>query len=287
MYRVYTPQKKTKHKKRTWPLYLLLVVIVGVGAWLWWPSTPDKGTDKRAPEQSNQKSEESKKPVRVNLQPVIDQWVAGQGGDYSIVVYDPDNKATIATHQADTQYFTASIYKLYVAYLALMDIEDGVQDPDEVYRGDWTRQKCIEEMIRSSNSPCAEAMLAEMGHATVNQRLKDFGLTGTSFPAFMTTAGDSMAILKRLHEHRELNDSSTNLLLNAMKNQIYREGFPKGMPEATVADKVGFYETGYHDVAIVTLPNKREYLVAVLSEDARAADIASLGSIIYAKLTEN
>lgn len=226
------------------------------------------------------------KPPLINLQPVIDQWVAKQKGDFGIVVYDPDNQQIIGAYQPDKQYFTASIYKMYVVYLQLVDIQLGKRDPQGLFRGDFTRQKCIEEAIRISDSGCADALMAELGNADINARLLAFGLTDTSFSGFVTSANDAAKILERLQGNRDFGQDLKQLLLSMMQQQIYRNGLPLGMPEAVVADKVGFSETpNYHDIGIITLPNKRQYIVAILSEGASSRQVADFGQAIYAALT--
>ncbi len=266
---------------------VLVVAAVVVGAILFVrrPAMPPKSTggNKAAPQQT--KPQEKPKPPLVNLQPVIDAWLAKQSGDYGIVVYDPDNKQIIAQHQADKQFFTASIYKLYVVYLELIDIQLAKRDPGEQFRGDYTRQKCIEEAVRTSDSPCAEALMAELGQASINDRLKAFGLTNTSFPGFVTSANDVALVLERLQGNRDFGQDLVGLLRGVMKQQVYRNGLPLGMPEAVVADKVGFSETPhYHDVGIISLPNGREYIVVFLSQGVGSRVVADFGKTIYPSL---
>ena len=236
---------------------------------------------------ARQKVPNPPKPPLIDLQPVVDQWVAAHSGDYGIAVYDPDNKKMVATHQADKQFFTASIYKLYVVYLQLIDIQKGVRTADELFRGDYSRQKCIEEAVRTSDSPCAEALMAELTQASMNTRLQAYGLTSTAFPGFVTSAEDVAKILIRFQANQDLSQANTSILRTVMEQQIYRKGLPDGMPQATVADKVGFSETPhYHDVGIVTLPNKRQYVVVFLSQGVGTRVVADFGKTIFATLNQ-
>jgi beta-lactamase class A len=252
------------------------------------PAVPAKKTQPTAtPAPINPKAEEKSKPPLVNLQPVVDAWVAKQGGDYGIVVYDPGNEKIIGSYQPDKQFFTASIYKLYVVYLQLVDIQAGKREAGEQFRAGNTRQKCIEEAVRTSDSPCAEALMAELGNADINQRLAGFGLTNTSFPSFVTSAGDVAKVLVRFQAKRDLNDQQTALLRGVMEQQIYRKGLPAGMPQAVVADKVGFSETPhYHDVGIIKLPSGREYVVSFLSQGVGTRVVADFGTTVYAALNQ-
>lgn len=283
--RSYGRRKKSKN-----PLVkvFLLLVLAGLGVWFFWGRDDQAAPAKKATDSTNQSTspeQKKTKPPLVTLQPTVDAWVAKQSGEYGIMVYDPDNNVVIASHNSGTQFFTASIYKLYAVYLSLQDIEAGKHTLSENFKFGKTRQTCLHDAIHSSDSPCAEALLNEIGQAQVTERLKAMEFTGTSFPAFVTTAQDAMLLLQRLHAHLDLNESSTNLMLEAMKTQVYRDGLPKGMPEATVASKVGFSETPhYHDVAIITLPNGRNYLVAFLSKGTGSRPVADFGATIYTVL---
>lgn len=277
--------------KKKGPIGLIIIVIIlglalGGGAWALFgrqdkaPVTAPTTSAKKDTAPAAQKS----KPKKIDLQPIVDAWVAKQSGQYSIVIYDPANDVTMASYRPDTQYFTASIYKLFVAYFALEDIDDGIHSKDELFRGEKTRGTCIFDAIHSSDSPCGEALLADIGNDEVNRRLKAYGIVDTSFPAFLTSARDSVTILKRLQAKKDLSPASQDFLLQAMRTQTYRDAIPKGMPQATVADKIGFYETGWHDSALITMPDGREYIMVVLTKNAGSKNIADLATTVYAEL---
>lgn len=272
---------------KRWLLLVLALVLLVAGAGFAYLKF-GRADDKLAPHASaggQQQAEEKQKPALLNLQPTVDAWVAGQKGEYGIVVYDPDNNAVIAIHNPGTQFFTASIYKLYAVYLALEDIEAGKHALDEPYKFGKTRQQCLRDAIHSSDSPCAEALLNEIGQAEVTARLKAYQLTDTSFPAFLTTAQDAMTILQRLHSRMDLEENSANLMYEAMKTQIYRDGLAKGMSQAVVATKVGFSETPhYHETGVITLPNGREYLVSFFSKGVGPSVLADFGATILEAL---
>ncbi len=291
MYR-HQPKRRYSHKRYYFFIGLGLVGILLFASTLLWPHTavtPETPKQAKATHHKAVSKPESSLP-KVDLQPTVDAWLTSQSGDYGIVVYDAANKAIIASHQADKQYFTASIYKLFVAYLALMDVQAGTQNPNSVVLAGQSLKTCLYKMIHSSDSPCGEKVLNTMGQAAVTKRLQDtFDLKNTNFPGFVTSAQDASTILERLQAKQDLNAENTNFLLDAMKTQIYRTGLPRGMPAATVADKIGFNSPeNWHDTAIVTLPNGREYIVCILGGGGVSSkDIASFGQTIYAKLIEN
>jgi beta-lactamase class A len=287
----YSRRRHAPTHRKSKLLFVLVFVAIVAGLLLWFMMSSDKpnASDNKqagtASQDTPKPAEEKPKPKLVDLQPTVDAWVAKQSGEYGIVVYDPANAKVIGSHDADVQFFTASIYKLYAVYLALEDVEAGKTKMEEAFRAGKTRQTCIHDAIHTSDSPCAEALLNEIGQAETNERLKKFGFTGTNFPGFVTTASDSIKILQRIQEGK-LDKGSTAVLKEAMATQVYRDGLPKGMP-AKVYDKVGFSETPhYHDVAIIELPNGREYLVAFLSKGTGSKVVADFASTIYAQLKE-
>jgi len=237
---------------------------------------------------SNTEDATPAKPPLVNLQPVVDEWLSGQSASYSIVVYDPANEQIIASNDPDRKFFAASLYKLFVAYLALVDFQNGAQNPGEELWGGFTRKECVDKMIRESHSPCGEAMMADMGQETLRSRVSQMGIENTIFAGITTTARDSALILQYIVEGRDLNAENTAFLRDAMRVQPdkYRRGLPQGAPEATWDTKVGWNEQyNYHDVGIMTLPGGREYVVAILSQgNGSPTPIADFAATIYQAL---
>lgn len=272
--------------------FLVAVALLIAGWTLLWSGKATAPLQENVPQASKQEPPETKPeqtiPVK-DLQPTIDAWVAAQSATYSIVVHDVANNKTIGSHLPDRSYFAASLYKLFVAYLALMDFEDGTQNPDQVILSGQTRKQCVDKMIRSSDSPCGEAMMAAMGRTSIDTRLKELGVTKTSFAALTTSAADINLILKLIATEAHLGDASTDFLRDAMFDQptMYRLGLAKGAPNAKMFSKVGWNEqTNYHDVGIMRLADGREYLVSILSQgNGRSAPLAELSGKIYAELT--
>jgi beta-lactamase class A len=281
------PKKKTRSKR--W-LFLIIPVIV-IGGILYWFFAG--GREVFAPEASNssvQQSEEQSTPSysAIDLQPTIDTWVAKQAADYYIEVYDAQANKTIAKNSPEKVLFAASLYKIYVAYLALLDIQNGDMNPDEVISGSFTRKQCIDKMIRESHSPCGEAMMADMGTTNLNRRVSEMGMTGTFFNGIRTSAADSALILRYIEEHRDLNDENTAYLRDAMLTQDakYKRGLQTGAPEAKWETKVGWNEDiNYHDIGIMTMPDGRVFYVAILSQgQGSSAPIADFSKTIFSAL---
>lgn len=213
----------------------------------------------------------------------LKNWVISHKGSYSIAVSNQDGK-TLAQYASEDQYFMASIYKLYVAYVAYQKVDTGEFKLDESYLDGWTRGKCLDEMIRTSHNACGEKMLAELG-VELKTKLSGYGFSATSVAGFTTSAIDSNKILARIKTGNDLSESSKAKLLDSMLGQKYRQGLPAGFEGSKVYDKVGFRGSQeYHDVGIVELPDGRILFFSVLSDKAGSASIANLAQTIAASL---
>jgi beta-lactamase class A len=205
------------------------------------------------------------------------------------VIYDLANNKTVVSFNPDRQYFTASIYKLYVAYIGYQKIADGTYDADEPYLNGFSRLECLDKMIRESYSPCAEKWWNELGKSNLTAALEKYGLRNTSMTALYTSAGDAAIILQRLFEGQDLTKAHRKAFLDSMKDQpaTYRRGLPSGFTKSTVYNKVGWnLQKEWHDTAIVTLPNGRSYVVTVLSENVGSSQIKALAQTIETRLTQ-
>lgn len=215
------------------------------------------------------------------LAKLVTQWGDSHSGEWSIVVKDAADSDDLATLDAHQTYFMASIYKLYVAYIGYQKVDDGTYSLKEPYLNGWNRGKCLDEMIRTSNSPCAEKMMAELGKSAIMATLGTYGLEDTSFASFTTSAADVAKVLSRLAQGSDLSPDSRQRLLASMLGQEYRNALPKGLAPLKVYDKVGFNGyVEYHDVGLVRLPDGHYLVVAVMTRNASVPGIAQLGHTI-------
>ena len=259
-------------------LIILLVSVLIFGLFLLRPDSQQSPP----PEKPTTPVAAPKQPQpQIDLQPPLDKWLQNNSGTYSVVMLDANSGQTVATHDSDRQFFMASIYKLYVAYLALQDIQNRVHSADEIFLNNLTRQDCIDLMIRKSDSPCGEKYMAELTPTEIEARLQKLKLSNTDFGSLSTTTNDVSMLLKRLYSGQDLNNYYRGLLLDAMKNQIYRDTIAKGAAPYTVANKVGFRDlVEYHDVAIIYAGNNTAYILSVFTKNAGTAKIADLAKTL-------
>lgn len=288
MRQTYSAQPR-RPRRKLWPLLVVLLLIAAAG--IYWFALRDstEPIEPEPPKSQEPLTEQQPDYQPINLQPVIDSWASRQTADYSIVVWDAQSESIIGQNTPDKQLFAASLYKIYVAYLSLVDFQDGNQNPDDILIAGQTKKQCVDKMIRSSDSPCGEAMMAEIGQLTLNQRVAAMGMTGTIFNGIETTAGDSARILEYIIKGRDLNQENTAFLLDAMQDQpdMYERGLKAGAPEAEWQTKVGWnLDINYHDIGIMTLPDGRQFVVAILGQGSGSpAPIADFASTIYSALS--
>ena len=241
---------------------------------------------------SNKSKTDTKKPRSelpvIDLQPTVDAWAAKQSGTASVVVVDLANDKVVASHNANRQYFAASIYKLYVAYVGYQKVADGTYSLSDPYLSGYTRGECLDAMIRDSYSPCGEKMWNELGREDLTAKMRAYGLKDTSLTGLTTSAKDASIILKKLFNGDDLTQKYRKLYLGSMKTQpaLYRRGLPSGFNKSVVYNKVGWNGlVEWHDAAIVTLSNGRSYIVSVLTKNIGSKNIVSLARAIENKLS--
>jgi beta-lactamase class A len=225
------------------------------------------------------------------LQSAVDSWfTTAGGGSASVVIVDPKDGSVLASLNPDAQYFTASLYKLYVAYEGYKQVDVAAVDPSESYQEGRSRAECLDLMIRESDSPCGEKMWAEIGKQNLTQILKGYGLQNTDMTALRTTAADTARMLRRISTSEGLSEASQTAYLDSMKTQqtLYRRGLPSGFSsEVVVYNKVGWNEQQeYHDAAIVELPDGRRVVIAMLTSGVGTRNISGLAQALEPILTK-
>jgi beta-lactamase class A len=102
-----------------------------------------------------------------------------------------------------------------------------------------------------------------------------------------TTARDLMIILRRIAERRAISEKASDEMINIMLDQKFNEGIPAGLPkDVRVSHKTGSITKINHDAAIVYPPNRKPYVLVVLTrgiEDEKLAHklIADISRVVY------
>lgn len=283
--------RPVKRRKRPVARLLLGVMLVSFGIFILAnrPDAQKESSSTDIQEDTAQTVQEQTPEIQPlpNVQQIVEEYVTNNPGDYSVLVTDIDVGEELAAFKVDREYFAASLYKVYVAYLGYIDVQDGKYSFDEPFLGNWSRQECLDKMIRESHSPCAEKMWVEQGKARSTERLKDFGVKNTNMERLATTAEDVNTMFVRLYQRKDLNDANVELYLESLKHNIYRDVLPAALPDLVVMDKVGFRElVEYHDGGIILLPNERPVAITILTQNAGTKRMVSLTKAIFEPLIE-
>lgn len=226
------------------------------------------------------------------LQQTINSWASNLGSDDVASVVVMDNQGGIlAEVNPGQEYFTASLYKLFVAYEGYKQFDSGEVNSSEVFLSGQTRAECIDKMIRSSDSPCAESLWTEIGKEKLTATMKTYGINNTSLVGLSTTATDTANMLARIARGEGLDKTSQTSYLSSMKTQdsLYRRGLPSGFSaNVTVYNKVGWNEqVEWHDASIIEFAGGRQLIVAVLTENVGTAQISKLATLIEQSVGSN
>lgn len=242
-----------------------------------------------SPEIPPENSPTDTKPAFINLQPTVNQWASSVKARIGLMIYDLDNSQIAAELNANQVFSTASIYKIFFAYIGYQDIDSGHIDPNQPftitndYRADaYTFSECLDLIIRESYNGCADPIRnTQRLYRRVEALIDELGLTNTTNGGLSSTPADITDFLKFLYYHHDLSAESWASFQDSLLNQpptkvsgegIYdwRQGLPAGFSESvTVYDKVGWswidnYWAVYNDAAIVEFPDLDRHYIIVL-----------------------
>ena len=225
-------------------------------------------------------------PSNTALSNVMQQYAATHPGSYGVKMVELSGARRNASYNSSQVFTTASTYKLFVAYSILLRIERGDLTWDHSSFGGYNLSTCFDRMIEYSDNDCALSLLSIAGgYPAVQADARALGESHTTFSmsnGISSTPDDEADFLSLLYTGQLLSQqSSRDKLINAMKGNVYVAGIPTGIPNATVADKVGFLDALLHDAAIVYSP-KGDYVLIIMTNNASWANIAELAGEIEA-----
>lgn len=205
-------------------------------------------------------------------------------GDFAITVQEVGGLNRYGSYNGTKKYHPASTYKLFVAYSILKRIDSGNMKWSSYYLNGYTVRQCFDAMIIQSDNACAEKFGVDIGWSTINSEIKAIGINNTNMLAGYKSSqtNDQVLFLNKLLYSNIVSDNSKNIMIDAMKKQVYRKGIPAGT-QTTVADKVGFLDGLLHDTAVVYSAHGT-YLVSIFSDGNSWSSIADAARQIEAYL---
>ncbi|HSX45138.1 MAG TPA: serine hydrolase [Candidatus Saccharimonadales bacterium] len=217
------------------------------------------------------------------LTKIITDYANSHAGKYSVSLFNLKNPVNNVSYNANNQMLTASTYKLFAAYNALIKVEQGVWSMSTP-TGFGTLDYCLRQAILYSDNDCGEAIGGMLGWHTMTLFVQASGYTQTALDSPRGTLSSSSRdfgnLLINLYSGKLLNAEHTSYLLGLMKNQVYRSGIPAGSGGSVVADKTGNLNTTNDDVAIV-YSSKATYVLVIMTDGASIGDVRALSQQIY------
>ena len=282
----------------------VLIATLTVVIWLLFiPLTeknPEQNTETEANESASEFSENTETEVqKIDFQPTIDEWVKNVGGNKSILVYDLERDEIVGSYNAAESYNTASLYKLFVVYEGYRRLESGEWQTEDVAGSTgYTILECLDLAIRESYSPCAETLWEYIGHAELDEIIKnEFKITNSDLSHLISNTEDITDMMKIFYNHTDIIDGQLiaqikdSMLVQPSTTYNWRQGLPSGFSKANVYNKVGWdynpdggYWNIYHDTAIVEFPEEdRHFIVTVMTNKIPYQKIRQLGTEIEKK----
>jgi beta-lactamase class A len=231
-------------------------------------------------------------PTPQGVAALVAQWKSEHSGRYGVIVHDLSGKGLSAELNPDSDFVTASTFKMFLAYALLHKVEINQLSLSTPTDQGLSAGDCLTEMIYHSTNPCAISITNLVGwdyaHQFINQQFPHTLLNNknTSDGDKHSTVRDETNFLEKLNAGELMNNSNTQLLLNLMKKQVWRDGIPAGVRGITVADKVGFYNGYRHDVALIYAP-RGTYILGIMSQGGSESSFADLSQRLYALMSQN
>ena len=216
--------------------------------------------------------------AKQQLQTIVSNMTDQYGTNIGLVVTDLSNGAS-ASANADTQFVSASIYKLFVAYDVYKKIDAGTvayTDTLTTYGTSRTVEQCLSDMLTVSDNTCGialgklcdwaqlDTMLAGEGYS--HTVLNNYNANGTIVKDKLTSASDVARLLNKLYAGTLLSKASSAQFIALLKGDTIDYMLPSGLPSGTVvAHKVGFLDEYQHDAGII-YGTKKNMLVVMLTK---------------------
>ncbi|HEX5456383.1 MAG TPA: serine hydrolase [Candidatus Saccharimonadales bacterium] len=202
---------------------------------------------------------------------------------WSVYMYDLNGGGTVNINSGKAMA-AGSVYKLFL----LEALESKL--PYDKWQYTWMDDgknisDCVFEMLRSSDSACAEGLGDYIGWNYIdgiNHRdgFKDTRMTKDE--GRETTVADAGELLIRLKKGQILSDNARRFVFDAMYQQINLKGIMAGCGNCRAADKIGIMDDVANDVGIVT-HGGHSYVLAVMSQGGNLKQIAELTRFIEAQ----
>jgi beta-lactamase class A len=213
------------------------------------------------------------------LQSVIETYVTTHRGTFGVSLRELGDTGRSASYLGDTAVTTASVYKLFVAYSTIKEVEAGTWAWTAGAADGHSVAECFDRMISLSDNECAEALLVHAGVRTVQADAQSLGATSTTFAYanIRSTPNDVALLLSQLATNQlPISDKNRTKWLTAMNENTHLRGIPAGLPQSAVANKPGFLGPILNDAAIIDSPTGSSYILVIMTRNASWGSLAEL-----------
>lgn len=216
------------------------------------------------------------------LKELINEKITSYPSDqkWAVFMYDLNNGNKVEINE-DQSMPAASLYKLFL--LEALESKLPFDKWAYTWLPDGTNvQDCAQDMLRNSDSACAESLSNYIGWGVVDKLSQKNGFTHTSVASpdgRMTSAGDVGELLIRLKKGQILSNHARRFVFDALYQQINKEGISAGCGDCRTADKIGQLNGVTNDAGIVTYGN-HSYVLVVLSQGGDLKQIADVTKTI-------
>jgi beta-lactamase class A len=231
---------------------------------------------------------EEDKALRDRLMSVLEDEEDG----YAFVVKDLSTGRG-ATHNADKNFYAASLFKLFVMYEAFKQQASGsVNWRDELLMTPYyesqglgpretalcqvlTVSEAMQAMMRISDNAAAHLLLDLVGPGNVNQSLQALGILDSGFYSdeLPSTASDVALLLEAIANGEAVSEPASAEMVELMALELIDNGLRAGVPpRVNVAHKTGKWTGAAHDAGIV-LAESGPYLFVAMSDEDYETDL--------------
>lgn len=218
----------------------------------------------------------------------------------AVIVSDPASGFRFA-HNAQTQFYSASLYKLGLMVEAHRQAATGTLPLESLITITWddlpsddgwltpvdtelTIREALEAAITWSDNSTALALRRVLGTESVNATLASLGLSRTrldSESGNVTTGADMERLLVMLLRGEVVSDAASREMLDLLSRQHVNDRLPAWLPEgAVVAHKTGNLWDVAHDVGIVWSPFGPRIAIVLTSGAGSYDDVIGLAAAV-------
>ncbi|MBT2731110.1 serine hydrolase [Carnobacterium sp. ISL-102] len=240
----------------------------------------EKGTDVEVTEKEEEveKTDETTEAGQALMDKTL-EMNASYPGNIGLVLLNKATDEKIEVN-ADTVFTSASLYKLYVTYAVLTEVDKGNLSLDTTINDQTmaTIDDYLRETITVSSNQTAIALANRLGWDVIEKFAQENGFTETTFNTsnengvilrgtLQTTPSNVADLLNRLMDGTLLSKTSSDYFMGLLVDQQLVYALNTGLSdEVSFAHKTGVLDSVSHDAGIITDSDGQDYIVVVMSD---------------------